>query len=381
MLNILKKTYLPLLSTFLLMTAIGLFNTIIYVKLELSHGSQMVGLSVSLYYFGLLIGSQVIEHFIKKHGHIKTFVCFMVGLVLATEIYELTTNIYIWMILRIVSGFSLAASFVVIMSWMMNASSHNERGVSLALYNMLFFGAITFGQYLFGFTENKTPISFTYIAILIALSILPLCFSKVDIPETKKPLTMSILELFKTSHTAKISVLMAGILQACLYGFLPTYCLMRGFDDKKLSLIMSALVFGGMLLQYPLGKLSDKLDRTHTVIGIYIALIILSFLIMLLPNNFLLLAFLLFIYGGLVFAIYPIALNILGDKVNQSAITSVNQGVLFSNSLGAIIGPLLAPWPIESLGYNGLFIFIIIICVLTLGANYIISKIRHRGIN
>ena len=377
MLNIIKKTYLPLISTILLMTAIGLFNTIIYVEVDrLGYGKQMVGLATSLYYLGLLMGSLVMDYFIKKHGYLKTFVSFMVVLVITTAIYDLTTNIYIWMALRVVSGFSLAVSFVIIISWMMSVSGPHERGVSLAIYNISFFGAITFGQYLFGFTSNDSLIPFVYIAILIALSILPLCIAKVEIPQEKKPVSMSIIELFKVSQTAKISVLMAGILQASLYGFLPIYCLMKNFDNSQLSQIMAALVFGGTILQYPLGKLSDKFDRSKTVIGMYVALIVLSLLIMISPNSFPLLAFLLFIYGGLVFAIYPIALNILGDKLGKSAFTSINQGVLFSNSLGAIIGPLLAPWPIEHLGYNGLFIFIIIICLITLGSDYLIDKYR-----
>ena len=379
LLNILKKTYLPLISTVLMMVAVGLFNTVVYVDVErLGHGKHMVGFATSFYYFGLLLGSLLIDRYIKKHGYLKTFVSFTVILAITIELYDLSTNLYFWLVLRVVAGFSLAASFVVVQSWMMSASGPHERGTSLALYNTLFFGAVTCGQYLFSFTDNLEQTPFLYIAIMIALSILPLSLSNVEIPESKKPISLSIIELFKISRTAKLTVTMVGILQAALYGFLPGYCLMRGFDNDTLAKIMAALIFGAMILQYPLGRLSDKIDRTFTVIGIFIALIILSIIIMVVPNNVYLLAFLLFLYGGLVFAVYPITLNILGDKVNQAALTSINQGVLFSNSFGAIVGPLVAPWPIEYFGYNGLFIFNIMVCLITLAIDGILSKILRK---
>ena len=107
MFNILKKTYLPLLSTIFLMIAIGLFNTVVYVEVDrLGYGKQMVGIASSLFYLGLLIGSQLIDRYIKKHGYIKTFVSFTIALVITTGIYDLTTNLYIWLSLRIIAGFS-----------------------------------------------------------------------------------------------------------------------------------------------------------------------------------------------------------------------------------------------------------------------------------
>lgn len=373
--NILKRTYLPLISTVLMMVAVGLFNTIVYVEVErLGFGKHMVGFATSLFYLGLLLGSLFIDRYIKKHGYLKTFVSFTVILAVSTEIYDLTVNLYLWLALRIIAGFSLAASFVVVQSWMMSVSSQHERGTSLALYNTLFFGAVTFGQYLFGFTDNLSHTPFLYIAIMIAFSILPLSLTKAEIPQSLKPISLSIIELFKISTTAKITVTMAGVLQAALYGFLPGYCLMRGFDNDDLAKIMAALIFGAMVLQYPLGRLSDKIDRTKTVIWIFIGLIVLSALIIATPKNYYILSFLLFIYGGLVFAIYPIALNILGDRVAKAALTSINQGVLFSNSFGAIVGPLIAPWPIEAFGFSGLFIFNILICAITLATIWLLGK-------
>jgi len=336
----------------------------------------MVGLATSLYYLGLVIGALSIDRYIRKHGYIRTFISFTILLALATEIYDLTTNMYIWMILRVVVGFSLAASFVVAQSWMMSASTPETRGTSLAIYNIALFGAVTFGQYLFRFTDTDSRIPFVYIAALITASVLPLSLSKASIHESKNPTSLSIIELFKISRTAKITVTMAGVLQAVLYGFLPIYCLLRNYTNAELSFLMTSIVLGGMLLQYPLGKLSDQIDRSKLVRYMFAALIGISVAIIILPGNIYLLFSLLFFYGGLVFAIYPIALNILGDKVKESALASINQGVLFSNSLGAIIGPLLAAWPIEYFGYSGLFIFSIAICLLTLGVDYLLRTER-----
>jgi MFS family permease len=377
MFTLIKKTSLPLLSTVFMMIALGFFNTLVYIELDIMGYSEfVVGLATSLYYAGLLIGSVCISKYVIKHGYIKTYVTFTLIMVISTVIYDITKNIYIWMLLRLVVGFSLAASFVVTQSWLMALSSSSNRGRVLAVYNITLYGSVTIGQILIAFTTN-TMTPFLYVSIFIALSILPMTLSNSEVPETKNSVSLSILELFKISKAAKISTIGAGILQSSMYGLLPIYCLMINFKQEQISVLMASMVFGGMLLQYPLGKISDIIERKKVIIVLYILIVLVSLCILLVPANIFILAFLMFLFGGFSFTIYPISLNMLGDKVGPSSLTSINQGVLFSNSFGAIIGPVIASYPIQKFGSSGLFYFNIFIAVLVLGLIYKFNKDRE----
>ena len=364
--HIIKNISLPLLSTIFMMIALGFFNTLVYVKIDhMGYSEFYVGLATSLYYLGLLIGSVCISSYVKNHGYIKSYVTSTVLMVITIIIYDLSTNIALWLFLRVVVGFSLAASFVVTQSWVMCLTNAKNRGGIMAIYNIILYGSVAIGQVLIGFApDSQTP--FLYISILIALSILPLSMAKSAAPETKNSVSLSLLELFKISKTAKISTIGAGIIQASMYGLLPIYCILRGFSKEEMALFMSVLVFGGMLLQYPLGRISDYIDRAKVIVILFILIIITSLLIIFMSANIYILVVLLFFFGGLSFAIYPISLNILGDRVEPSSITSINQGVLFSNSFGAIIGPVIAAYPVHLFGYNGLFVFTALVSLIIL---------------
>jgi MFS family permease len=133
---------------------------------------------------------------------------------------------------------------------------------------------------------------------------------------------------------------------------------------SEVALFMALLITGGMCLQYPVGKISDLLERRLVLIFLSIGICIVALtLTVFFQSNYLVYG-LLFLFGGLTFTLYPVSISYSCDNLDKEDLVPGTQGVLLAYSVGATAGPFIAPQFIHFLGINGLFIYIACICVI-----------------
>ena len=128
---------------------------------------------------------------------------------------------------------------------------------------------------------------------------------------------------------------------------------------------MGVTIFGGMLFQYPIGKISDIFNRRTVILTVTLFTLLVSALIITpLSHWHFTQLLLLFLFGGFTFTIYPLSISYACDHLAGKDIVAATQGLLLAYSIGATVGPLLAPGLMHLLGWRGLFIYFLIIGAL-----------------
>ncbi len=261
----------------------------------------------------------------------------------------------------------MAGLFVTIESWLLNKSSIGARGQVLAIYMIVYYAGQMAAQFFLNIGLLQILILFAIASLLCTLSIVPLAMTRVASPQIEKPSVINFKNLYKLSPTGVMGCLISGMLIGPLYGLLPIV-VAKFSTIKSISFGMASTIFGGMVWQYPLGYLSDHIDRRLVLIIATGISLIVSLLLIFLNTNETLWFLLLFILGGTVFTIYPLAMSHATDVLDSKVMISAVQGLILYNSVGMVAGPLLAAVSMyylkPVLGFFGYIVVISIILML-----------------
>lgn len=363
--TILKTTFVPLLSLFIFILGSGLFTTLLTVRLHNEHASTLIiGAMTGAYYAGLAYGSFKIERYILAVGHIRAFAAFASFLTVVSLTQGLFINPWGWLVLRFLAGLATAGIFIVIESWLLSVGDASGRGKILAFYMISLYAAQALGQLMINISDPNTLTLFALIAILSSLSVIPISLTKIPAPEISEPSSLNFIKLFKASASGLLSSLCAGLILGAIYGLLPLVIMQKTASTSNVGLFMALVIFGGMFLQYPVGKLSDFIERRFILLVLSVLTVIVSFLMTYSFDNVYLAYAVTFLLGGLTFTLYPVSISHTCDSLDQKDIVSGTQGVLLAYSIGATIGPFIAPAFMHTTGSNGLFYYLITIGIL-----------------
>ncbi|WP_210401725.1 MFS transporter [Lacimicrobium sp. SS2-24] len=356
----------PLISLLIYSIGHGLLTTLLTLRLaEEAVSTFWIGAVSTAYFAGLMAGTFVNSKLILRVGHIRAYAAYASILCSVALMYGMFVAPETWLLLRLLGGFATGGLFVVIESWIMVSSPVRIRGRMMALYMVLFYGAMVVGQMLLKQLDITLLLPFVVAALAASLSVIPLALSKVDMPHFDKHSKLSVIELISLTPTAVVSCFISGLLLSVAYGLLPLYFSMIGFDLGQITNMVAYMILGGMCFQYPLGRLSDRVDRRVVLISLFVATAVIGLLFVLLPHAVWLKGALVGALGGVIFAIYPISLSQACDELQPEQMIAGNQSLLLCYSVGAMSGPLLAPLFINGFGPKGLFVYFVLLSSLT----------------
>lgn len=364
MLALIKKTVAPLLSLFIFAMGSGFFMTLISLAMNTHHeASILIGAMTSIYYAGLVCGAFKIENFITRVGHIRAFSTLASVLAVVSLLHGIFYHVPFWFILRFIGGFSTAGIFVVIESWLLCNSTAATRGRVLSLYMIVFYASEAFGQLLINLAKPDDLLLYAIVTILCSLSVIPLSMTKVALPTFDEPSTMKLKELYEKTTSGIFGCFFSGMILSATYALLPILLFNLYGDTSKVSFFMFSLIFGGMALQYPVGKISDIIERRLVVIAVSSFVILMCLLMFVFMKSYWISLALVGIFGGLTSTIYPVSISYACDVLDAKDIVAGIQGLLLSYSIGAMIGPFVAPVFMQVFHEKGLFIYFIVISV------------------
>lgn len=361
MIALIRSFIPPLFSLALMMMASGLFNTFVSVRLELEGFSpEKIGIVTSALYLGILAGSFKIDYLILKAGHIRSFVLFAAVLSILVLLQAFWINPWYWCVLRFVGGICMAGIFIVIESWLLMKSAPAMRGAVLSIYLAVFYAALSGGQFLINLSDPRGIFPFCITSILIVLSILPISIRQIPAPAPiKEPPHLNIFQLFRISPLGFMGGIVSGMLLAAVYGLVPVYANQIGMSISQIGTFMAVIIFGGFMFQWPLGRWADKSDR-RKILNIA-SFLTACFAVAIAATDAvspILLLILAWFFGGFSFALYPLSMAYTCEKVREEQIVPVTGGFVLSYGIGAIAGPILAPFAMDFLGNPGLFYFL-----------------------
>lgn len=358
MLSLLQSLLPPLLSLVLLIMASGLFNTFVPIRLEIEgYPPEVIGLVTSALSLGILLGSLRIDRWIAKVGHIKAFVACAIASCAIVLAQGFWVNPWYWACLRLFGGICMAGIFIAIESWLLIRGTPATRGLILSIYLGVFYGALTLGQFLINLSDPAGSVPFYITAFLCALSILPLLLKKTTEPKIEQTVRMTLVQLLRLSPLGFIGGIISGMLLAVVYGLVPVYAKEIGLSISEIGNLMAMIIFGGLSLQWPLGRWADKGNRRQILYLASFLSAIFSLSIALVEQSSLL--FLLaWAFGGFSFTLYPLSMAYTCEQIEESQIIAATGGFVLSYGIGAIAGPLIAPLAMDFFGTSGLFYFL-----------------------
>lgn len=359
MLQIARSLYAPLVSLILLIMGSGLLNTFVSLRLEIEgFSTETIGLISSALYVGILIGSFWLDRWIGKVGHSRSFIVFAILSTLCVLAQAFWIEPFYWSALRIIGGICMAGIFIVVESWLLIQSPSSMRGTVLSLYLAVFYAALSAGQFLINLSDVRSVYPFCIVAVFFALSILPISVSKINAPKIEQPTRVPLTDLFRISPLGFSGAFVSGMLLAAIYGLVPVYAKEIGLEISEIGTFMGIIIFGGLIFQWPTGKLADKKGR-RLILGITSCITALvGIALAWFHSPFWLLLALGWFFGGCSFTLYPISMAYACEKISDAQIVAATGGFVLSYGIGAIIGPMLAPIAMSLLGIGGLFYFL-----------------------
>jgi len=366
MLNVIFEVYVPLLSSFIFLLGTGFFSTYLAIKMTLAHEPVMlIGSLTGVFYAGLFIGSYRVERFIIRVGHIRAYSVFSSMLAIICLLHGIFYNPYLWVFLRFIAGFATAGLYVVVESWLLCKSNQINRGQVLSLYLIVYYSAQGLGQFILKMDDAHSMVLYAVTSMLCSLSIIPLSMSYVQSPQFDEPSTLDWNVLTKNSMSGLLGCFSSGLIMGALFGLMPTYFNHLFKNTSDVANYMFAVICGGIFLQYPLGRLSDIIERRTVLLMVSLATIVVSVLVVFTHDKnmlFLLMA----LFGGLTCTLHPISISHAADALDTKDLVAGTQSLLLVYSVGAMLGPFIAPGFMNIWGPAGLFMFFILVCALSI---------------
>lgn len=355
--RLLAMALAPLLGLFIIALGNGFMSSLTTLRLGAAgESATTIGIVSSAYFIGLTLGAVFNDRLILRIGHIRAYSSFaaLIGATILLQglFYDTTW----WSLLRLLNGWAAVGVFLVIESWLLLAGDAKIRGRLLALYMIAFYGAGVIAQATLGeITSWGDTAPFMLAGMLATLSVLPIVILPRVSPLLDQVEPLKPRQLLGVAPTGLVGCFGSGVAIAGIYALLPLYLQRIGLDIGEIGDMMAWVILGAMLLQYPVGRWSDRKDRQDVLITLAAACVVLSVLIVLLPTDTVLLPALLFLLGGGVFALYPVAVSSAADRAPADALVPMIQGLLLINSLGSAMAPLAISPMMTSYGEVGLF--------------------------
>lgn len=365
MLTVLKNSWALMIGMLLLMLGNGLQGTLLGVRGALENmDSNSLGFVMSAYFVGFLGGSRLTPWLLKRVGHVRVFAALGSLVSAAFILYAAIVDPYVWMLLRLVVGFGFSGIYVVAESWLNDSATNETRGQALSLYLMVQMAGIILGQLLLNIADPGGYGLFVLITVLVSISFAPILLSSSPAPVYETSSSMSLKELVSNSPFACFGMFVLGGIFAVLFGMAPIYATQKGFSISEISYFITAIYAGGMMLQYPIGWLSDRMDRRLLVIVVTGVGAIVTFSGFISTPETGMLYIIAFITGGVSNPLYSLLIAYANDYLRTDQMASASGGMLFINGCGAMTGPISVGFLMQALGTDFFFAFIAILMAL-----------------
>ena len=303
----------------------------------------VVGGLMASYYFGLVCGGKFGHKLIASFGHIRSYVACAGIATVTVLLHALVDQLEVWLLLRFITGAVMMNQYMVIESWLNEQAESHQRGKVFAGYMVAVDLGLVLGQGLLALSPTLDYKPLLLVAICFASCLIPLAMTRRVHPAKLVAAPLEVRFFWQRVPQALGTIFIAGLMVGAFYGLAPVYANRNGLDASQSSFFVGMCIVAGFCAQWPLGWLSDRLDRSWLIRGNAVLLCLASIPMwglvtlpywLLLANGF--------VTGMLLFTLYPLAVALANDHVEQPRRVALSAMLLTTYGVGACIGPLVA---------------------------------------
>ncbi|WP_237155057.1 MFS transporter [Oryzibacter oryziterrae] len=376
------KTFTPIASLLLglsfLLCGSGLQGTLVPLRGQAEGFSAlMLGLIGSSYYLGFVLGCLASPRLILRAGHIRAYATLVALASSVTLIHPMIIDPYVWTAARTVIGFCLAGMYIIVESWLNDRATNTTRGLIMSAYIIVNYATQTIGQMMVTLAPVTSFNLFAASSMLLSFGIIPVALTTSAQPAPVAIVQFRPIRLFRVAPVGLMGSFAIGVANSGLWSLGTVFATGQGLDANGAAIFMSAIVVGGALTQWPVGKLSDRFDRRVVLAAVMTVATAVALVLAFAPLGYKALLWVGFIYGCVGLTGYSVAAAHAYDRADKSALVEMATGVLLANGVGSVIGPLVASAMMDRFGPGALFLHMVIVQLLLIA--FIVYRLKTRS--
>lgn len=350
-----RSVFSLLLTTAFLLTGHGIHMTFLpMMATEIGLSQTLIGISGSAYFAGFISGAILTPHMIARAGHIRSFTALMAVFVCCFQLLTLTHQGWVWILVRFALGAVMCGAYTVIESWISDQADSSQHGRVLSIYTLVVLGAMALGQGLLAMTYDQAAQVFAVISILIGCAIIPVSLTRSLAPAPVPATRFDFTKLYRRSHTAFAGALGSGVIMGTFWTLGAVYVVAITGNSDFAPEFIAASILGGALVQYPIGIISDRIDRRFVLAFLCACCALTAFALSIADSEATLLlssaAF-----GAAGNSLYAVTLAKAADNSSRDEFVTIGSSVLLLNAVGASIGSFVFGWGMRYAGDEVLF--------------------------
>lgn len=329
----------------------GLIGTLLGIRGEMANFSNStMGLIMGGYFIGFVAGTFVIPERVRQVGHIRMFAALASMASIITLLHGLFIVPALWFVLRILAGFCVVGLYIVIESWLNEQTDNADRGNIFSAYMTTTLIGLGVGQALLLVGDINTLQLFALASVLLSLGLIPVAMTRVKEPLITEAQRLGLKKLYAISPLGVVACVFSGLGSGAFWGLGPVFAANMGLSTQAIAGFMGLTIFGGVVMMWPVGKLSDRYERRRVLLaacGLTAIMALIAHLLMGYDKDTLLLGG--FLYGSFAFSIYSLAAAHTNDRVKPEQMLEVSSSLQLLWGGGAIVGPILTGFLMQAI--------------------------------
>jgi MFS family permease len=336
--------------------AVGVQGSLLGYRAELEGFSDgLIGLVMSAYFAGFLAGSLLAPKLILQVGHIRTFGAVTALASVTILIHASFVEPWTWAGMRLLTGFAFSSIYVVAESWLNQAANNRNRGQLLSVYMVILLAGTSAGQFMLNLADPAGFALFILISIMVSFAAIPILMTVLPTPPLEETERVSVAHLWRRAPMGVIGIVLVQWCTSVVFGMGAVYGAKMGMSVREVSWFMGSLMAGGMVLQWPLGKLSDHMDR-RWVMGVasICAVVAALFAGEQTQAGWWLYGYA-FLFGGFCLSQYSLVVALTHDHLRPAEIIPASGTIVMLSGWVSITGPLMVAYGLGSFGLHSFF--------------------------
>ncbi len=360
MLPAIRSSWALLFGIALIMLGNGLQGSLLGLRAALEGFNTLTtGLIMTGYYVGFLVGSQVMPAYVQKVGHVRVFAALASLASASVLLHTVLIDPWVWCLLRILTGIAYAGLYIVAESWLNDQSTNKTRGQILSVYMVISLGGLGLGQLLLNLTDPAGSGLFILVSVLISLALIPILLTTGSVPNFSDSYKISIKQLYRATPLGVVGCMSIGMVQGSIFGMGAVYANNIGMSVAQVSYFMFAVLIGGIVMQWPLGRLSDTISRRRLITAINCVAAVLGIAaIQFSGASHETLLLIMCLYGGMSLPLYSICVAYTNDRLDPKQMVAASGTLVLVRGIGSMLGPAGTALLMAFVGPDGFFWFL-----------------------
>ncbi len=380
MIAVFNQSWALFLGMFMMMIGNGMQGTLLGLRGDIEGFSTFsLSLVMSAYFVGFLFSSKITPQLIQRVGHVRVFAALASTVSAVLILYPALAEPAYWIIGRVIIGFCICGVYITAESWLNDSADNSTRGLSLSVYMIVQMAGIVVAQYLVTVADISGYVLFVIPSVLVSLSFAPILLSVRPTPLFEQAKPMTLRHLVEASPLACLGMFLLGGIFSAQFGMAAVYGAQAGFSVGQISLFIAVIYIAALVAQYPIGWISDRIDRRLLIVATTFIGGVGGLLAFLFPGDFNVVLIAAALVGGTSNPLYALLIAYANDYLEKEDMAAASGGLLFINGVGAIAGPIIVGWIMGLMGTHAYWLYLALLSLcIGLYALYRMTQ-RPRG--